>query len=347
MTPNESTAENIDVEATISAGIQATQEAEESATSTRESEPSNPPPPTEVAMPTLKQESTDAPTPTIAPRPTPTVAPFVEPTPTARPTAIPTLTQSPAQTPLPPQVTVTPFNPSPQPSPASAPSLQSRCEDAGAFLIEVSEGDVIDLIAVETVPREGFQNFCRVLVQYASGSVDGIYIAQDNAGELDFGPLALRDWDCKFLLPRILAFNLSNIEDGRTDEEILKVYDAEELRRTSEKLACGGLARTSSGETNIEFSIESDRDGELFYGYVFVNALSRYSEEDEQLFDMFYQCTQEDQQFRQLLRESGFEGMLLYPSRDDFILAITLALEADPSGRRAIESILSLCSIQQ
>ena len=106
--------------------------------------------------------------------------------------------------------------------------------------------------------------------------------------------------------------NKDSVAAGTFDGEILKVYDVQEIRRNPIKLVCGGLAKTpSQGDAIvIEYFIEEDRDGDAFFGYEFVAKLSRATSADEQLVEELFLCNQENQQFRQMLRESGGEFIL-------------------------------------
>ena len=50
--------------------------------------------------------------------------------------------------------------------------------------------------------------------------------------------------------------------------QILKIYDPEEISRTTHKLTCGGQATFDTSEKEmIEFYVEEDKDGDQFIGF--------------------------------------------------------------------------------
>lgn len=352
-TPSESAVEDIDVEATISAGIQATRDAEESATSTREFEPSNTPLPTEAVVPAPEQVPTDTPTPTLAPQPTPTPAPFVEPTATVLPTTVPTHTPSPT---FPPPVSVISPSPTAVSQPEPTTPLDERewsytvCQDIMDFAMDNAQdvSQPIAIVMIEQVPDTDHQIFCRALMKVGDTPLDGMSFYLNNTDELVMELFGIQDWSCDFLLPKILEFNESLVK-GTTENEILKVYDVEQLRRVSDKLVCGGFARTSQGETNLEFSIEQDIDGEFFWGYTFVENLSRHSEADELLVESVFNCLTSNQEIWELLFGTELESFLYYYDYDTFSEEVFNIWNSQPGVtdvelKELFEQFLEFCS---
>ena len=339
-----------DIEATISAGIQATRTSEESANKTAESDSSNTQISTNTSTPTLVQEPTVAVMPTPASTLSATQSPSEIPTPTARPTAIPTLTQNQTQS-----------TTNPIPSPTETPEVvqltailtapgtpASVCRDAFDFL-KVESGAISEILMYEAVSRNDFLIYCRASYDYLVGGYDGITVSIDHSGNLQMSYVEPWDYDCEFILPIILKVNLVDYEKDRSDREILKVYDVEELRRTPNKLVCGGFARTSKGESNLEFRYEEDIDGEGFWGYTFVENLARQSEADELLAERFFNCLTSDQAFRELLVGTELEGLLYYYDYDTFYQVVfniwnSQSGVTDMELRELFEQSLELCS---
>ena len=76
---------------------------------------------------------------------------------------------------------------------------------------------------------------------------------------------SISEIQCEDLIPEIIS--LSESSDNQTAPTILKVYDSQEVGRSTKRLDCEGDARLSSGDWRISFHLEEDRDGDRFVGY--------------------------------------------------------------------------------
>ncbi len=75
----------------------------------------------------------------------------------------------------------------------------------------------------------------------------------------------ISEMQCADLIPEII--DLSEDNDNPLAPTILKIYDVEELERTSQRIDCEGDAKWSTGEWRVAFHIEEDGDGDRFIGY--------------------------------------------------------------------------------
>ena len=233
-----------------------------------------------VATSTLEPTSTYTPQPTATSTPQPTNTPTPRPTdtppPTLTPTPKPTATPTPRPTPTPtPRPTATP-TPRPtatlRPIPTPMPSLNAiRCLDVARTLPSaINRGSSIRFVNItlaEEISRNSRQLVCKGLVHAASGGATALRFSRDYFGGEDWGPLALDEYKCAYLVPQVISMSKER-EEYTALRQILKVYEPTELRSDSKEFVCIGRAKMSRREdVNIQFYVQEDRDGDRFVGY--------------------------------------------------------------------------------
>ena len=98
-----------------------------------------------------------------------------------------------------------------------------------------------------------------------TGLLLGVVVAVLFTGCFDLPLKDISELQCEDLIPEII--DLSEERKNPLAPAILKIYNAEEVTRTSERLECEGDARWSSGEWRVAFHIEEDQEGDSFIGY--------------------------------------------------------------------------------
>ena len=110
---------------------------------------------------------------------------------------------------------------------------------------------------------------CKATVTYRDGDIAAMEIYEDASMSIGFRALALSERECdKTLTHAIIEMAKDNASRDVSKRQILKIYDPEEISRTTHKLTCGGQAMfDTSGKEMIEFYVEEDKDGDRFIGF--------------------------------------------------------------------------------
>ena len=110
---------------------------------------------------------------------------------------------------------------------------------------------------------------CKATVTYRDGDIAAMEIYEDASMSIGFRALALSERECdKTLTHAIIEMAKDNASRDVSKRQILKIYDPEEISRTTHKLTCGGQAMFDTSEKEmIEFYVEEDKDGDRFIGF--------------------------------------------------------------------------------
>lgn len=110
---------------------------------------------------------------------------------------------------------------------------------------------------------------CKATVTYRDGDIAAMEIYEDASMSIGFRALGLSERECDDTLTHAII----ELTEGATStdahkRQILKIYDPQEISRTTHKLTCRGQARFDTAEREmIEFYIEEDEDGDRFIGF--------------------------------------------------------------------------------
>ena len=158
------------------------------------------------------------------------------------------------------------ITPTLEPTPESEPN-GSKCEELALKIIELSqdrdpsEGNILEITAIEEISDNLLGAECRGLSQARSGETKWIKFHQNRLGKYGYETLEPGDHECEYLAAEIIELSQDS------SQEILEIRDIEEIKRDNDELICRGTAVTSEREEDIDFYFKATGGGHLSLGF--------------------------------------------------------------------------------
>ena len=162
--------------------------------------------------------------------------------------------------------------PTPTPEPTLMPTSEPedgsnvpKCEGLVPQIIELSQDmgssdiPIVEITDIQEISDNllGFE--CQGLSHTQDGESKWIKFQRDRLGRYGYEMLKPGDYECEYLVAKVIELSRGH------DQEILEVNEIQELQQDDDELLCEGIAKLSSGESAIRFSLTEQDDGQLAY----------------------------------------------------------------------------------
>jgi hypothetical protein len=110
---------------------------------------------------------------------------------------------------------------------------------------------------------------CKAIITYREGDIAAMEIYEKEAMSIGLRVLAMSERECDKTLTHAIIDMMKDVDSRDVSKrQILKIYDPEEISRSTHELTCGGQAMFDTLEKEmIEFYVEEDKDGDQFIGF--------------------------------------------------------------------------------